>query len=294
MEHWQELWRQWITSPLAFEGSLFFFSIFAGVLGALLGLGGGIIIVPVLTLLYGVNIRYAIGASLVSIIATSSGAAAAYVKDHLTNIRLAMLLEVATTLGAISGAVIAPFVPTHWLMVAFAVIVIYSSFVMLKKRRSEALPLDQNHPWARHLKLNSEYPDRAAGRDSIPYAVGSVPTGMIIMLGAGLLSGLLGIGSGVLKVPAMDTIMHLPIKVSSATSNFMIGVTGAASAGTYFMRGEILPMVAAPVALGVLTGSWIGTRLMMRLQSTLIRKIFVCVLVVIAAQMIFKALGARQ
>lgn len=281
------------TSPGAFEFLLLLVSVGAGLFGAILGLGGGIIIVPVLTLGLGINIRYAIGASIVSVIATSSGAAATYVKDRLANIRVAMLLEVATTLGALMGAIVSAFISERELFLVFSGILLYSAFIMLRKRHNdETAPLANVDYWAGLFKLNSSYPDRAQGKE-IAYAVTHVPLGFLLMLGAGVISGLLGIGSGALKVPAMDSAMRLPIKVSSATSNFMIGVTAAASAGSFYMRGDILPILAAPVALGVLLGSWIGTHIMVRLHSRRIRVLFVGVLLVIAIQMGFRAFGIR-
>ena len=271
---------------------LFFISIFAGSLGAILGLGGGIVIIPVLTLAYGVDIRYAIGASIVSIIATSSGAAASYVRDHMTNVKLAILLEVGTTMGAATGAILAGKVNTQFLFILFALTMFHSAWSMWKKTRAGAQEhlATTSHPWAVSLDLNSSYPEGKPPRE-IPYQVENVPTGLLMMIVAGLLSGLLGIGSGVLKVLAMDTAMKLPIKVSSATSNFMIGVTAAASAGAYFMRGEIVPALAAPVAVGVLFGSWIGARIMVRLPAQRIRQAFVVVLLIVACQMIAKGVG---
>lgn len=281
------------SSPGLFELILFLSSVAAGTFGALLGLGGGVIIVPVLTLGLGINIRYAIGASIVSVIATSSGAAATYVKDHLTNIRVAMLLEVATTVGALSGAVLSTYIPEKQLFLVFSCILLYSAWIMLRKRNHDDItPLVDSDYWAKRFKLNSSYPDHAIGKE-ISYAVTHVPLGFSLMMGAGVISGLLGIGSGALKVPAMDSAMRLPIKVSSATSNFMIGVTAAASAGAYYMRGDILPLVAAPVALGVLLGSWFGTKLMMKLHSHRIRSLFIGVLTIIALQMGLKALGIQ-
>jgi uncharacterized membrane protein YfcA len=282
-----EMWRHWVETPSLFEGALFAFSLLAGVLGAILGIGGGVLIVPTLTLLFGLNIRYAVGASIVSVIATSSGAAATYVRDHITNIRVAMLLEVATTIGALGGAFLAPFVPTASLFLIFSLILFYSAWIMFRKRPGGHVSGGGDW-WAERLKLNSVYPDN--GR-TIGYTVERVPFGFMLMAGAGVISGLLGIGSGALKVPAMDSAMRLPIKVSSATSNFMIGVTAAASAGAYYMRGDILPLVAAPVALGVLIGSLLGTRIMMRLQAQKLRKMFLVVLIVIAVEMGLKAFG---
>ncbi len=283
-------WQAWIATPGKFELAVLLFSIVAGTFGSILGLGGGVIIVPVLTLLFGVHIRYAIGASIVSVIATSSGAAATYVKDHVTNIRVAMLLEVATTLGALFGAAISSFIPQNDLYLLFGLIVLYSAGMMLRKRGAHGAPLAKGDVWAEKLKLNSSYPDAALHKE-VEYAVTGIPLGFSLMLGAGVISGLLGIGSGALKVPAMDSAMKLPIKVSSATSNFMIGVTAAASAGAYYMKGDILPFLAAPVALGVLLGSIFGTRLMMRLPGAQIRKIFIIVLLLIAIEMVGRAFG---
>lgn len=277
------------------EVSLLLMSVFAGVLGSILGLGGGIVVIPTLTLVYGVNIRYAIGASIVSVIATSSGAAASYVRDHLTNVRLAIFLEIGTTLGAITGAAIAAYVNSQFLFVLFALLLLQSAYLMWKRgkqtRKSESTEA-QAHRWANYMKFNSSYPD-ALLKKEVPYLVQSVPVGFLYMLAAGLLSGLLGIGSGILKVLAMDSAMKLPIKVSSATSNFMIGVTAAASAGAYYMRGDIIPSLAAPVALGVLIGSLIGAKLMTRLPAALIRKVFIVVLILVAVQMGLRGFGIR-
>lgn len=282
-----EHWHAWIQAPYFFELALFLISVLAGVFGAILGLGGGVLIVPALTLLFGVQIRYAVGASIVSVIATSAGAAATYVRDHITNIRLAMVLEVATTVGALGGAMLSSFFPARAIYVVFSLILFYSAIVMLRSR-GEQRREKTDDAWAERLRLNSSYPDRGV---AVPYAVDRVPLGFTLMLGAGVISGLIGIGSGALKVPAMDTAMRLPIKVSSATSNFMIGVTAAASAGAYYVRGDILPLVAAPVALGVLTGSFLGTKVMVRLHGRRIRQLFTGVLLLVALQMAIKALG---
>jgi uncharacterized membrane protein YfcA len=284
--------HSWMQIPAIFEGSLLLISVGAGVFGAILGLGGGVLIVPILTLVYGVDIRYAVGASIVSVIATSSGAAATYVRDHITNIRVAMLLEVATTFGALGGAMLSPFLPAQALFLIFSLILLYSALAMFKRRGGDHVTTQSDDWLANKLRLHSSYPDRMLGRD-VEYAVTRVPLGFSLMFGAGIISGLLGIGSGALKVPAMDTAMRLPIKVSSATSNFMIGVTAAASAGAYYMRGDIIPMLAAPVAIGVLGGSWVGTKIMMRLNSGSIRKLFLAVLIVIAVEMGLKAFGVN-
>jgi len=273
---------------------IIFISFFAGVLGSILGLGGGIIVIPFLTIFLGVEIRYAIGASIVSVIATSSGAAARYVRDHMTNVRLAIFLEVATTTGAIAGAVISSFVHSRILYFIFSLVLLHSAYMMWSRgrvsKKGEAEVVGTGHKWAHYLKLNSHYPDYHLGR-SVDYLVENVPLGFVYMFFAGIVSALLGIGSGMLKVLAMDSAMKLPIKVSSATSNFMIGVTAAASAGAYYMKGDIKPEIAAPVALGVLGGSYIGAHLMHKMQGDLIRRIFIVVLIIISIQMGMKGLA---
>ncbi len=273
-------------TPLSFMISTFVAAVVAGVLGSLLGLGGGIIITPFLTLLLGIDIRYAIGASVLSVIATSSGAAAAYVKEHLTNLRVAMLLEIGTTAGALTGAYLAGFVPTKWLFIIFGVILGYSAIRMLQKRHAGkgVVPASK---LADKLKLHDHYYDEAEGRE-ISYRVARPRLGLCLMYIAGIVSGLLGIGSGALKVPAMDLAMRLPIKVSTATSNFMMGVTAAASAGVYFARGDIDPFIAGPVAAGVMIGATLGSRMLGKLKNGHIRKAFVVVLLVVAIQMLIK------
>ncbi len=279
-------------TPLEFVGLLFAISVLAGLLGSLLGLGGGIIVVPALTLLFGIDIRYAIGASIVSVIATSSGAAAAYVRERLTNMRVAMVLEIATTAGALSGAFLAGWLEVRWLYIIFGVVMGYSSLIMFSKRNDDvAEKIVKTAPWADYLHLHSSYFDESLGKE-IPYRVVSTRIGLGIMYLAGVISGLLGIGSGALKVSAMDLAMHLPIKVSTATSNFMIGVTAAASAGVYFMRGDIDPFVAAPVATGVLIGATVGSRLLGKLQSSTIRVVFVVVLLWVSVEMLSKGIRA--
>lgn len=262
-------------------------AIVAGFLGSLLGLGGGIIVTPALTLLFGIDIKYAIGASIISVIATSSGSAIAYLKDRLTNIRIGMFLEIGTTLGAITGAFLSSFLKQKYLFIIFGLLMLYSGVMMLKKLNS-GMPKDViPHPMAEKLRLNGEYHDKSIN-ETVPYQVTGVYGGLGMMYIAGTLSGLLGIGSGALKVMGMDLFMKLPLKVSSATSNFMIGVTAAASAGVYFFRGNIDPKIAAPVALGVLLGATVGTRVMQRLKSRVIRLIFIPVLAIVSIQMIIK------
>jgi uncharacterized membrane protein YfcA len=268
---------------------LFAVSVATSALGGMLGMASGIFIVPVLTIFGHVEIHRAIGASLVSVIACSCGGAAPFLKSRLTNIRLAVVLEVATTLGALTGVLLAGIVPVPYLFFLFAIILFVSAQQMLAKRR-ELQQAGEGCRWATALKLHSSYPDRELARD-VDYHVQQLPVGMALMYGAGLVSALLGIGSGVLKIPAMDTGMRLPIKVSSATSNFMIGVTAAASAAAYFMRGSIVPSVAAPVALGSFAGAVLGAHALIRVSSDKLRVFFVVVLVLLGIQMLLSSLG---
>ena len=262
-------------------------SIIAGFLGALLGLGGGIIVTPALTLIFGIDIRYAIGASIISVIATSSGAAVAYLKSKLANVRIGMFLVVGTTLGAITGTFLSRVIGPKYLFIVFGVLMLYSAVMMLKKAGGKSQQSVQAHPMAEKLRLNGAYFDAVTG-ENIPYNVTGVFGGLGMMYVAGTLSGLLGIGSGALKVMSMDLFMKLPLKVSSATSNFMLGVTAAASAGVYYFRGDIDPKIAAPVALGVLLGATMGTRAMQKMDNRIIRMIFVPVLAFVSIQMIVK------
>jgi uncharacterized membrane protein YfcA/uncharacterized membrane protein len=262
-------------------------SILAGLVGALVGLGGGVFVVPLLTIFFGLPIEIAVGASIVSVIATSSGAAAAYVRDHLTNLRVGMFLEIATTLGAIAGAFLAVVLAPHALFIIFGLVLVVSAIPLIRKLGEELPQGVTNDWWAQRLALASTYPDAAQG-GNVAYNVTHVPIGFGLMTIAGLISGLLGIGSGTFKVLAMDTAMRLPMKVSSTTSNFMIGVTAAASAGIYFQRGAIHPLVAAPVALGVLLGALVGAKVLTRLSNSTIRKLFIPILLVIAAEMLLR------
>lgn len=263
---------------------LLLIAIFAGFLGALLGLGGGLIIVPTLTLVFGVDIRYAIAASLISIVATSSGAAASFLKDRLTNLRLAVFLEIGTVAGAIVGFLISSWINSSILYLLFGSLLLFSSFMMLKKKGDHRG--EKNHPWADKLKLSGSYPERDG--KLVEYKVENVPFGLFVMFFAGILSALLGIGSGIFKVLAMDGAMKLPMKVSSATSNFMIGVTATASAGAYLLRGDIRPEIAAPVSIGIIIGSFIGGKVMPKMPAQTIRRIFVVVLVIVSIQMLKK------
>jgi len=272
-------------TPLDFVVILLAISVLAGVLGAIVGLGGGVVVVPILTLLFHINIRLAIGASIVSVIATSSGAAAAYVRERMTNLRTGMFLEIATTTGAITGAYITTLVPDKVLFILFGLVLAYSAVAMYLKRHKEVILQESNDWIANKLNLHGSYFDEAEQKE-ISYKVTGTKPGLGLMYVAGLMSALLGIGSGGLKVPAMDLAMHLPMKVSSATSNFMIGVTAAASAGIYFARGQIDPLIAAPVAIGVLGGATIGSLLLGKMESKWVRLLFVVVLLIIAAEML--------
>lgn len=276
--------QQWNMSPLAFAGIVFLCSVFAGAVGSLLGIGGGMIVTPVLTLLLGIDIRLAIGASVLSVIATSSGAAAAYVREHMTNLRVSMLLEIGTTSGALTGAFLAGLVSKRLLFITFGVILAYSALRMLQHRRTSLKPVPPS-ALADQLRLHDEYYDHAEKR-KIRYRVTRPKLGVGLMYIAGIVSGLLGIGSGALKVPAMDLAMRLPIKVSTASSNFMMGVTAAASAGVYFARGDIHPVIAGPVAAGVMIGATLGSRALGRIQSHWIRIAFVVLLLIVSLQML--------
>ncbi len=269
---------------------IFVGSLVAGLLGSLVGLGGGVLIVPLLTLAFGFPISFAIGASIISVIATSSGAAAAYVRDHMTNMRVGMFLELATTVGAISGALLAGLLSASLLSVVFGIVLLISVAPVLFKIGEEIPQGVKNDRWANWLRLASSYPDRHLRRE-VSYQVTRTPYGLLMMYIAGAISGLLGIGSGTFKVLALDSLMRLPLKVSTTTSNFMIGVTAAASAGIYFSRGDIPPLLAAPVALGILIGALVGTRLLPHLSNKVLRFIFLPVIAVSALEMILHGLN---
>ena len=269
---------------------IFIAAIMAGLIGSLVGLGGGVLIVPLLTIAFGLDIRLAIGASIVSVIATSSGAAAAYVRDHLTNVRVGMTLELATSIGAVTGAFVAAYLNARVLFFLFGIILIFSILPMVKKLGENIPKGVVNDRISTQLKLASTYPDRSSGTMAA-YNVTNVPLGFGMMYIAGIVSGLLGIGSGALKVLAMDTAMHLPMKVSSATSNFMIGVTAAASSGIYFWRGDVIPVIAAPVAIGVLIGATAGAKMLVRFQNQTVRKLFLPVLAAVAIEMLLRGAG---
>ena len=266
-------------------------SLAGGVVGSISGLGGGIIIVPVLTIFLGMPIQDAIGASIISVIATSSGAGSVYVRDHITNVRIAMFLELETAAGAIVGAaVLAPIANAQVLSIVFGVVLL-ASLVPIFGKIGEELPEGvHNDPLAKKLRLNSSYFDKRMGRQ-VDYQVTGIPASMGIMFLAGIISGLLGIGSGVLKVLAHEVAMKVPSKVSTATSNFMIGVTAATAAGVYLRRGLVLPWVVVPVASSVLLGAFIGTMLMERMSNARVRQVFAVALAVIGLEMLSRGLG---
>lgn len=266
----------------------------AGVLGAILGIGGGMIITPVLTIMMGLDIKYAIGASIISVIATSSGSTIAYLKDDMLNLRVAMFLEIATTVGAIMGALLVGMFSSNFLYVLFGFFLLYSSYNMIRKlfdKKGEVVYTETGEI-VEKFKLASTYYDKAEQKQ-IDYSMKNVPGGFVMMWAAGLASGLLGIGSGAFKVIAMDTIMKMPLKPSSATSNLMMGVTAAASATVYFFNGSIRPDIAAPLAIGVLVGATIGARLMQVLKPRVIRMIFIPIILYMGLQMALKGFGVN-
>jgi uncharacterized protein len=275
-------------NELTFSAILFVSSVAAGLLGALSGLGGGVVIVPVLTILFHVDIHYAIGASLVSVIATSSGAAAAYVREGFSNIRIGMFLEIATTLGALFGAWLTTRVPTEAIGVVFGVVLLYSAYASLRKRHEGIT--EKQDALALRLKLRGSFP---SGNGKQDYVAQRVPAGFGMMWVAGVLSGLLGIGSGAVKVIAMDQAMRLPFKVSTTTSNFMIGVTAAASAGLYLRSGYLAPALVMPVMLGVLSGSLIGSRLLVRARVHTLKIVFSLLIIAMGVEMIVSSVTGK-
>ncbi|MDB6078080.1 MAG: sulfite exporter TauE/SafE family protein [Akkermansiaceae bacterium] len=281
-----------MTLNIGFSLWLFGMALLASALGGTLGMASGIFIVPILVLFGGVGMHAAVAASIVSVIACSCGSAAPFLEGRLTNIRLAVVLEIATTLGALTGVFLAGAVPVRWLYFLFAAVLLLSARQMLARRRDPVAAAGEGgrRSWADALRLHSSYPERTGGGE-VAYLVQRLPAGLSLMYGAGLISALLGIGSGVLKIPAMDSALRLPIKVSSATSNFMIGVTAAASGAAYFIHGDIDPGIAGPVALGSVAGSVAGAKLLMRVSNERLRVLFVTVLVVLAVQMLLTACG---
>jgi len=269
-------------SILTFTLILLLGAYLAGLVGSLTGLGGGVVVIPLLTLVFHVDIRYAIGAALLASIANSSGAASAYIKEGITNIRLGMFLEIATTIGAVIGALIAIYTPTNTIAILFGAVLLFSAAMTLRKKNQEALT--EGSRLSAVLKLNSSYPTQTG---TVKYQLKNVGTGFSIMTIAGIMSGLLGIGSGALKVLAMDTAMKIPFKVSTTTSNFMIGVTAAASAVVYLQRGYMDPGIAFPVVLGVLGGAFTGAKLLTRINPATLRIIFCIAITFVALEMIY-------
>jgi hypothetical protein len=278
---------------VGFEMWLFAVALGASALGGMLGMASGVFVVPILTMFGQIDIRTAIAASIVSVIACSCGSAAPFLKERLTNIRLALVLETATTFGALTGVILTGLISTPVLFFVFTVILALSAYQMLARRETSAAAFVAPEPnrWSA-WRLNASYPNRDLGRE-VDYSVDRLPLGLALMCGAGLVSALLGIGSGVLKIPAMDTALRLPIKVSSATSNFMIGVTGAASAGAYFVRGNIRPGITGPIVLGSVVGAILGARLLLMLRGDRLRWLFAGVLILLAGQMAAAALGVH-
>ncbi len=273
-------------SILGFSGLLLLLSYFAGILGAITGVGGGAVLIPVLVLLFHINIYYAMGASLISVIATSSGTTSVYLRHGLTNLRIGMLLEVGAVSGALLGALLVKYIPGSIIAIILGSVLLISAYFVLQRHEDGETPA-VSHPWATALKLNGEFPVPGGTK---AYQVQRVPLALSLMSLAGLLSGLLGIGAGVLKVLAMDQTMRLPYRVSTTTSNFMIGITAAASVGIYFARGYIDPVLVFPVLLGVLLGSFTGTLVLARLHVRVLRIIFSVVICLLGMELIYKGL----
>jgi uncharacterized membrane protein YfcA len=276
-------------NTLEFSSLLLIVSYGAGLLGSLTGLGGGVVLIPALVLLFHVDIHYAMGASLLSVIATSSGAAAAFVREGYTNLRIGMFLEVAAVIGAIVGATVATILHATIIAVIFGGVLLFSAYLSYRRKQDAGTGL-VSHPWAIRLGLEGRYPDRAVAQS---YLVHNVPAGFGLMGLAGILSGLLGIGSGAVKVLAMDQAMRLPYKVSTATSNFVIGITAAASAGVYFSKGYVDPGLTMPVMLGALTGSLSGARIMVGAKSRVLRILFSIVIFCLGIEMIYSGISGR-
>lgn len=265
---------------------VFIFSIFAGLLGALTGLGGGVVIIPMLVLLFHINIHLAMGAALMSVIATSSGAAAAYLRKGYINLRIGMFLEVAAVIGALFGALTVAWVSTTAIAIIFSLVLFISAYLTIR-RKEDKESYTTSHAWALKLKLNGDYP---AQEEIKPYYVQHVPLAFSLLGFAGFLSGLLGIGSGTLKVLAMDQALRLPYKVSTTTSNFMIGITAAVSAGIYLTNSYINAVITFPVILGVIVGAYLGAKWLPRIHTRILRIVFSIVICLIAVQMLYQAI----
>ncbi len=266
---------------------IFLVSIIAGFIGALFGLGGGVLIIPFLTLVEGVPVPLAVGASIVSVVATSSSSAATYVQDHLTNLRLGMFLEIGTVAGAITGAFVAVFLPASVLFVLFGLILLYATIIMVRARGID-FPADvKPDTTSRILSLGGQYEDHSLNR-VVKYEVTRTPLTVFIGYFAGIVSGLLGVGGGIINVPTMNLVSKVPVKVASATSNFMIGVTAAASASVYLLRGDVNPLLAAPLIVGVAGGALLGTRVLKVTPPTRVKVAFGILLAAISLLMILK------
>jgi hypothetical protein len=263
----------------------------AGIFGALLGLGGGMIVTPILTVFLGVDIKYAIGASIIAVIATSSGSAIAFLKDDIVNLRVAMFLEIFTTVGALIGAILSGYMKANWLFFLFGGLLLFQVWNMVNKVRNPKadVAVEEADPLSTKLQLNGSYYDKQQQKQ-ISYTLENVPGGSSVMFGAGIASGLLGIGSGAFKVMAMDGVMKMPLKPSSATSNVMMGVTASASALVYFFNGMLQPLIAVPIAVGVVVGAALGARIMQYLPAKLLRYIFIPVVLIMAIQLIMKGI----
>lgn len=260
----------------------------AGLLGSMTGLGGGVVIIPLLTLVFHVDFHYAIGAALIASISTSSGSASAYVKEGMTNIRLGMFLEIATTIGAVGGAFLALWMPTNAIAIIYGIVLIFTA--VMQQRRITDHEGVVGSPLARKLKLFGTYPTKDGVKS---YQLTNVVGGFSTMISAGVLSGLLGIGSGVLKVVAMDCFMKVPFKVSTTTSNFMIGVTAVTSAVVYLQRGYIEPGIAFPVIIGVIFGAFTGAKLLKRMNVKSLKRIFAVAILLVAINMIYQGIMGK-
>jgi len=266
---------------------IFLVSIVAGFIGALFGLGGGVLIIPFLTLVEGVPVPLAVGASIVSVVATSSASAATYVQDHLTNLRLGMFLEIGTVAGAITGAFVSVFLPASYLFVLFGIILLYTTIVMIRARGIDFPANVSPDKTSRILALGSQYEDHSLNR-VVKYEVTRTPLTVFIGFFAGIVSGLLGVGGGIINVPTMNLVSKIPVKVASATSNFIIGVTAASSASVYLLRGDVHPLLAAPLIIGVAGGALLGTKVLKVTPPTRVKVAFGILLAAISLLMILK------
>ncbi|MGH8378286.1 MAG: sulfite exporter TauE/SafE family protein [Gammaproteobacteria bacterium] len=259
-----------------------------GAIGSITGLGGGMVIVPLLTLVFHLPMPEAVGVSLFGVIATSTGAAPRFVGTGMNNVRAGLFLQVAASSGALLGAYSAHFLPAKLLFIIFGLVLLYSGIMSFMPTHSDVAGAPRSSALALRLRLNSKYQQ---GDQWINYNVTRVVPGFGVMIGAGFLSALLGIGSGAFKVLAMDRLMKMPFRVSTATSNFMIGMTAATSAGFYLSHGDTSPLMAGTVVLGVLVGAYIGSHWLATLGVKTLRRVFTVVLILVALQMLAKGLG---